>query len=260
MNLFFQHGASPRLQVAKDAATNGDLATIRRMVEREGYDVRTDLTGCAWTLAHAVAEKGHWECLRYLVCRDPSITRAKTLLGTTVLHTSVGSGCPIELVRLLVEKGARVDAVDGQGTVLHSCSNKELVQYFLQLGTPNPNIKNDEELTALGMAVYKKNFDVLKALVESGKADVDLQDFRGSTLLHLCVQTNPEVSILLYLLTKSKANINIRNNDRKTALDLAVPSSRERLLLLIADLGRSHIKSKKEKTQKRMELSKLLSR
>ena len=80
------------------------------------------------------------------------------------------------------------------------------------------NQKDDEGISALSVAVQRKNFTAL-ALCEFHKADFSVVDNNGLTLLHKAVAH--EEWALMDLILKHKVDINAKNNEGMTALHLA---------------------------------------
>lgn len=102
---------------------------------------------------------------------------------------------------------------------LLSRSNKDtlLLNYLVARGV-SLNQKDDEGISALSVAVQRKNFTAL-ALCEFYKADFSVVDNNGLTLLHKAVEH--EEWALMDLILKHKVDINAKNNEGMTALHLA---------------------------------------
>ena len=80
------------------------------------------------------------------------------------------------------------------------------------------NAKDDGGWTALMLASYNGEFEVVKYLVESG-ANINAKDNDGRTALMLA-SLNGKFEVVEYLIEKG-ANVNAENNDGLTASDFA---------------------------------------
>ena len=97
------------------------------------------------------------------------------------------------------------------------------------------NFQNSDGQTALHIAVYHANEDIVQLLLNSG-ADVNIQDKYGFTALHYAVFTRNE-EIVQLLLNSAAANTSLKDDQGKTALDHAKDLDEN-----IADLIQSHNK------------------
>ena len=99
----------------------------------------------------------------------------------------------------------------------------DIVKFLLKYGA-KPNITNEFGSTPLHEASsFNKVISIHKALLEHG-ADINKKDQSGNTSLHLVVQ-NPNLDILRLFL-KYEANLDIKNKNGWTALDIAKKASK----------------------------------
>jgi hypothetical protein len=84
------------------------------------------------------------------------------------------------------------------------------------------NLSNRDGQTALQMAAKHQRPGAVKLLLGTGKVDINHQDVSGMTALHIAVASNASNSVeIIHDLLSSAANSDLRNNDEKTAKDLA---------------------------------------
>jgi hypothetical protein len=85
------------------------------------------------------------------------------------------------------------------------------------------NLSNRDGQAALQMAAKHQRPGAVKLLLGTGKVDVNHQDISGMTALHAAVACNASNSVeIVHNPLSSAANSDLRNNDEKTAKDLAV--------------------------------------
>jgi hypothetical protein len=84
------------------------------------------------------------------------------------------------------------------------------------------NLSNRDGQTALQIAARHQRPGAVKLLLGTGKVDINHQDISGMTALHMAVACNASNSVdIVHDLLSSAANSDLRNNDEKTAKDLA---------------------------------------
>lgn len=114
------------------AASRGDLALIRFLVEIAGSDVRAKNNSKTTSLMLA-ASSGSLEVCRYLLDRGANVD-AKSSRGLTALMHGVSSG-KLELAKLLVERGADTQVIDSFGTnALAYATTTTMKDYLVSLG------------------------------------------------------------------------------------------------------------------------------
>ena len=130
-----------------------------------------------------------------------------------------------EAVKELLNRGAKVYATDNEGnTPLHTAAQSnasEAVRALLN-GRANPNTTAKNGLTPLHWAAWHNASEAVRVLIAEG-ANVNATDNDGNTPLHTAAERgSPEVvEKLLRWRRLRKLDIKAKNNDDKTALDLA---------------------------------------
>jgi len=132
----------------------------------------------------------------------------------------------LEVVKLLVENGADINAVYNHGnTALHKAAynnrNLEIVKFLVENGA-DINRANKYGDTALHIALYShiaihnnRNLEIIKFLVENG-ADINIAGNQGDTALHLAASYR--CLEIVKFLVENGADINTANNKGQTAL------------------------------------------
>lgn len=146
----------------------------------------------------------------------------------TALHIAASS-C-LNAVRMLLNHGAQVNAIsynDHNKRPLHNAVSieyshdqciitKELLDYDADI-----NAQDNRGITALHIAVKNKNSDLVNFLLTQ-KAAVNIQDAKGNTPLHIAVEkykTNHRLELIENLLDY-RAQVNIKNDEGNTPLHL----------------------------------------
>ncbi|WP_157148972.1 ankyrin repeat domain-containing protein [Brachyspira pilosicoli] len=128
-----------------------------------------------------------------------------------------------EMFKILVENGfdlesrIKADRSDYDYTPLMIAVYKkdyDMVKYLLDKGA-NPNTANNENKTALMIAIANNNFDISKLLIQQG-ANINTKDEYGYTALMRAAMIG-SYEMVKFLL-ENGANINIKDNDGNTVL------------------------------------------
>lgn len=132
--------------------------------------------------------------------------------GQTPLHTAAVVG-KLEMVQLLMLKGAVIDAMDDNGwTPLYDAVyfDRAAAAVALLAAGANVNLRSDEqaERSPLHVASGKAGVSVLRALIEHG-ADINAVDVYQDTALHRAALGNGAEAI--DFLVKAGSNISARN-------------------------------------------------
>ncbi|MED6220016.1 hypothetical protein PIB30_041094 [Stylosanthes scabra] len=191
---------------------------------------------------HAAARGGNWEMLKELLGNVSEILCYRDSQGCTVLHSAAGKG-QLEVVRNLIESCDIINSADAQGnTALHVASyrgNLPVVEILVQASPSLASLTNHYGDTFLHMAVagfrspgfqrLDKHTELMNQLV-SGKI-VDMQDIinvknnDGRTALHVAVIHNIQCEIVELLMSIPSIDLNIRDADGMTPLDHLKQSS-----------------------------------
>lgn len=194
------------------AIRNNDLTSLRRLVRAHGVKVK-DFRGNSPLMVSAAS--GSLECMRFLLSQgaDPN---AANLASATPLMWSVGD---IAKTRMLLSKGARVDVKSKMGlTPLQAAvlcdRSPEVVKLLIQHGA-NVNACDSGKTSTLEAAAATGNPEVVRTLVENG-ANVNWVDSVGFTPLlssFLSVGNPARNAEVVKLLLSKGAKVNAKTKD-----------------------------------------------
>ncbi|XP_018587758.2 B-cell lymphoma 3 protein homolog [Scleropages formosus] len=151
------------------------------------------------TAAHLCCEHGLRSCLalilKYSECQ--SCLKVRNYEGLTPLHLAVQKGDK-ELVRLLLDSGADIDAVDfksGRSPLIHAVENNnmEMISMLIESGV-NVNAQSYSGNTALHSACGRGQVEAVRVLLRNG-ADSSLKNYHNDT--PLMVAKNKKVTDVL---------------------------------------------------------------
>jgi len=135
---------------------------------------------------HNAAVFGDYARVRAILAADPNAVHARDKYGFTALHGVAGEDHP-EMIRLLADAGADVNAADDRGhTPLHLAANPDAVRALVEAGA-DVKARSKDGSTPLHLAAGEPDrADVMAALLDAG-ADAKAVNARGRTALDIAV-------------------------------------------------------------------------
>ncbi|CAI9266102.1 unnamed protein product [Lactuca saligna] len=186
---------------------------------------------------HAAARGGSLEILKQLLEDCDDVLMYRDLQGSTLLHSACGRG-QTEVVKYLLESYDLIGSTDAQGnTPLHIAAYNGHLQVVELLVSSSPSLiplTNNHGDTFLhttvagfktpGFRRVDQQIELMKHLV-SGKIVnleeiIDVMNNDGRTALHIAVIENIHSELVELLMTVRYIDLNIRDVDRMTPLDL----------------------------------------
>lgn len=185
----------------------------------------------------AAARGGNLEILKELLGDSNDVLVYRDALGSTVLHAAAGRG-QVQVVEALVAKFDIITSTDGQGnTALHVAAYRGHLAVVEMLIISSPScttITNNVGDTFLHMAVagfrtsgfrrLDRQIELMKQLLCGKIVDmemvVNVRNNYGRTALHMAVIGNIHSNLVELLMKVPSIDLNIRDVDGMTPLDL----------------------------------------
>ncbi|KAK4754499.1 hypothetical protein SAY87_002603 [Trapa incisa] len=139
---------------------------------------------------YSAAAKDHLAVVNAILDADPSSIRIVRKNGKTALHTVARYG-NLQIVRVLIER------------------DPGIIQ-----------IKDKKGQTALHMAVKGLNPTIVEEILEADHSILNERDKKGNTAVHIATRKCRAENVRL-LLSYTSLDVNVINNNRETAMDLA---------------------------------------
>lgn len=175
------------------------------------------------TALHISAHKQPVNCVTLLLSRGADVN-IQDSYGDTALHDAIGKeSC--QVIDLLCEApGVDFTIRNKRGfNVLHHAAlkgNSYATHKLLTKTRQLVDVKKDDGFSALHLAALNGHKDVVDTLIRIGQADVDLRNNRQQTALLLAVSQGH--CAVIELLIRLKANVNAKDEDGDTALQVAL--------------------------------------
>lgn len=164
----------------------GKVVEIRSMLDR-GVDPNARISDGYITALHRAVEQNQLEVIQLLIEKGADIN-AETAYGTTPLVLAATAGRE-DAVRLLHAHGAALDHRTKSGStalslVSHSVPIRpNIVRLLLELGA-NPNIPDNSGRAALHWVAQDANVEIIKLLLSNPKTELNKLDNNGYTPLY----------------------------------------------------------------------------
>ncbi|XWS30464.1 hypothetical protein CRYUN_Cryun24cG0120000 [Craigia yunnanensis] len=225
--LVFGEGDLTKVLTAKDEGFEKHIGEIPSVYKWE-------ITNRA---VHAAARGGNLKILKELLCDYTDILAYRDKRGSTVLHAAASRG-QVEVVKNLVASFDIIDSIDDQGnTALHIAAYRGQAAVVEALILASPSLisaRNKAGETFIHLAVsgfqtpafrrVDQQINLVKQLVHAKTFNmediVNAKNNDGRTALHMAIIGNVHTDLVELLMSAQSINVNIRDANGMTPLDL----------------------------------------
>lgn len=157
--------------------------------------------------------------------------------GAAIAHAASSEN--LEIIILLVEAGANINAQDSDGnTALHHAAQWEMhdiARYLLTKCNALADIENDDDETPFDLAIHSDDTEMVRLFLDNRKVNVNRKDYMEATALHRAVEA--ENTELVKLLLSAGAKVNAKNCLDETPLSIARENENEDIIRLLRAAG-----------------------
>ncbi|MBB64804.1 MAG: hypothetical protein CMO81_07040 [Waddliaceae bacterium] len=177
------------------AAKNSNFSYLISLLKRK---VKTNIEdNQGWTPLHWACVNADTNAALTLHMADHNLVNKKDFEGCTPLHIASANSCS-QLVSFLLEKGAKVNALDRQGrTPLHYAAehSPRNIEFLLENGADSNLIAYDGR-TVIHTVAYRQNLETLRFVLELGLEANTVEPTQGTTALHHMIHRNQPKEVL----------------------------------------------------------------
>lgn len=198
------------------ASESGNLEIVQYLLQT-GKNSQETLNDALWDLCGARPKPDTLKIAQRLLDSGAQVNSQAGFYNTTPLHGAAQNGS-LELVKLLVSKGAKVNAVDKEFSMplakAVQADNLEIAKFLLEHGADKTINHADTEFQT---AIFKARSAKMAQLLIANGANVSESDKKGLSVLLHAVANYLDFDLLKVLL-QNGADINARDKSGTTAL------------------------------------------
>lgn len=235
-----------------NAAREGDLATLRRLLDAGAdLEARDEKFGHTPLMVACLSPRCGVEALRFLLDRGADVhagerpetpparqkPRYKAPADTAALIELAVKNAEIGKLRLLIERGARVDFVSSAGSSLLTIAayrgREDVIELLVEAGAPLDTVSDYGE-SALSVLSRCGRFGAVGRLLDAG---ADPAPLRWDPLLRATALGTPAEMVAIL---EGGADLETRDSSERTPLLLAIHAGDTEKISLLLDRGASN--------------------
>ena len=204
-----------------------DFETVKFLIEEIEIDInQTGRNGRNCFLEAAYEKKN--DIMRYLNSRNSGLKNAKDDYNNTALTLAVHSADTATVQFLIEEIQVEINetAFKGRNCFLLAAEegNIEMMSYLNSKNSELKNGKDNNNDTALHLAVIYADLEIVQFLIEEIKVKINETDYKGRNCFLLAAEDG-EIDMMRYLNSQNSELKNSKDSNHDTALMLAVKYS-----------------------------------
>ncbi|KAL9621355.1 MAG: hypothetical protein Q9160_004246 [Pyrenula sp. 1 TL-2023] len=216
----------------------GSIKEIRCLFATKIATAR-DTTSHGTTPLHLAALSDRLDMVKLLI-QEGGDVNAVDDYGGTPLHRAVSKAHNYDIAKLLIENGSDLGNVSlDQRTPLHTLFNDTVQTLFVRESFVDTFLPDSEGMSILHYLAWtsKSSPNIFEKCLQQGVADPWSVDCTGKTCIHYAAMRG-NVDLLKYLLSKAtQTQIQARDNVGQTALHLAVQTRRTEAIAVLVSGG-----------------------
>jgi N-acyl-D-amino-acid deacylase len=252
MRLLLDHGADPKASNRRGATAliwaAADPEKALLLIER-GAEVNVRTRSGRTALMTAASAAGGGRVVKALLERGAQVDARDQIDPMPILFSGGGRGTALieaarvgdlESIRLLVSKGADVNAASGNGaTALTEAvlfGRRDVAAYLLDNGASVKTRTSVIGHRILSLASMRGDAEIAKMLIEKG-AEVNAQDAMGHTPLMWGAYSDRGAAQLVRTLIEAGADVRARSNSGESAMTWALRHGNAKVMELLRQAG-----------------------
>ncbi|XP_071123937.1 E3 ubiquitin-protein ligase MIB2-like [Mytilus edulis] len=188
-----------------------------------------------------MAKEGKESKILKVLLDNKASVNAVNVQKKSALHIAVNKGQP-NCCKVLLDKGCDPNLKDHYfDTAMHDAisqkdTSKDILKYVLGSKMAKFTTENSRGFNVLHWAVLMDNKDSVKMIIGNDRTCVNTKMKDGSTAMHIAAAED-RVEIASILQSKGAADMNIRDNTKRTPLILAVYHGKKKTMELLLTVG-----------------------
>ncbi|MBR3628117.1 MAG: ankyrin repeat domain-containing protein [Elusimicrobia bacterium] len=211
------------VKMVLNAISNGDLETAKYLIEESNIDINSaDENGT--TLLMKACCNTNLDLVKYLVENKADITKFDKNNYNALMYAVEKS--TLDIVSYLFEESDTLSieqiAKDHMGLLSLAIKNNDfrILRYLVESQNFDITLSNEKGQTLALLAAGYGKLDSVKYLIDKA-ANITAKDNNGNNIL-MYAAASGNLALVKYIVNASIVDINEKNNDDKTAKDIAV--------------------------------------
>lgn len=227
-----------------EACEVGDAAKVEGLLKQVKDVNETDESG--FTALHFAAMKGHANVIPMLLKAGAKHSTPCFDSEQMPLHMAL-SNKKFDCAKLLIEAGAELNTLNNTGMYgapIHYAifgENLELVRLLIKMKCDINLPDYNKGYTPVMLATSSRAVEMLAEMIKAG-ADVNLADWEGTTPMHWAAYNG--YGECVKMLADAKADVSLKDENEKTALDLATEAKDTNIMAFLTECAGGKIPAK----------------